>query len=170
MGDSLLILVLTYGHITSAMAFLGGALAFAFAVGPVLPRMQPAARRDLVVHLFPRFANIMIVYVALLAVFGALLVGALTNGDPSRLQLSDPWGLRVTIGGLLGALVVLDAVLFIAPSIKAMARVAEQLPPDGLTIPPREFRRLQGRVRASSMVSLVLMLAAIGFMVSAAGL
>ncbi len=170
MGDSVLVSVLLYGHIASAMAFFGGAVAFAFGVGPSLVKMMPTSRRDVMVNLFHNFANMMLVFAALLAVFGAALVYTMTNGDLSRLNPSDPWGLRIAIGATIGLAVELEAFLLIAPSVKGMAKIAREMPADGSSPPPARFLQLQSRVVHASVISPFLMLAAVGFMVSAAGL
>ncbi|HKT22539.1 MAG TPA: hypothetical protein VJR06_08030 [Nitrososphaerales archaeon] len=170
MSDSALVSVLLYGHIISAMAFLGGAIAFAGAVGPTLARLQPEARRDLISNLFPRFARLMLTFAALLAVFGVALVFAIASANPSQLSLTDPWGLRVAIGGTLGLVVVLDAFLVVGPAVKGMARIAQETPVGATAAPTPKFLALQRRVAAGSGFSILLMFAAVGFMVAAAGI
>lgn len=170
MGDSILVSVLLFGHIASAMAFFGGAVLFTFAVGPSLGKMAPTTRRDVAANLFRPFANLMGIFAVLVIVFGVSLVFAITQGDLSQLNPTTPWGLRITIGGGIGVAVMIESFAIIIPSVRTLGRLAQEMPSDGSSPPPPLFMKLQARVAHTALIGPFLMLAAIGFMVSAAGL
>jgi hypothetical protein len=168
MSDSAIVMVLLYGHIVSAVGVLGGSLLFAFAIGPVLPRLTPATRGELIVKLLPRVANVITVFGGLLALFGVALAFAITDGDLSQLSTTTGWGLRISIGVVLGLIALIVAMGVIHPAVMEMGRIQAAQPPDASGPPPARFVRLMNRLRAGSILAQITMLGAIAFMVAAA--
>lgn len=167
MGDSALVSVLLYGHIVSAIGLLGGSLLFAFAIGPTLPKLTPAARAEVVVKLLPRVTSVLLGFSGLLSVFGIALAYVMTGGDLSRFSSSTPWGLRISIGIVLGFAALLIAILLIRPSVNELARLQSSAPTD--QPPPPRLRTVLRRVQVGALVSELVMLVTVGFMVAAAG-
>lgn len=170
MTDSALVQVLLYGHIVAAMGTLGGSLLFAFAIGPLLPRLTPATRAEVVVKVLPRIAAVIGGFGGLVALFGVALALAITGGDLSQFSNANPWGQRISVGIVFGLAALLVAYLWITPAVRELARIQAGLPADGSARPPPRFLVLMQRVQIGAVLSEITMLAAIAFMVAAAEL
>jgi hypothetical protein len=168
MSDSVLVQVLLYGHIVSAIGMLGSALLFTFAIGPVLGRLTPPTRAELIVKLLPRVARTITGFGALLAIFGVALAYEITGGDFSQFSFSEDWGARISVGVFLGVVGLVLAVGVIHPTVIELARVQAAAPPDATGPPPPRFRALMLRLRVTSLFTQLLMLSAIVFMVASA--
>ncbi|MCI4340006.1 MAG: hypothetical protein L3K06_03520 [Thermoplasmata archaeon] len=170
MSDSTLIQVLLYGHIVSAIGLLGGALLFTFAIGPVLPRLSPATRGEIIVKLLPRIAQVLSGFGVLLTLFGIALAYEITGGDFSQFSSSNPWGARISVGIFLGLIAVILALGVIQPTVSEMGRIQAAVPADAQGPPPARFMALMGRLKVTSLTAQIIMLATIVFMVASAEL
>ena len=170
MSDSALVQILLYGHIVSAIGLLGGSLLFGFAIGPMLPRLTPSTRAEIIVKVLPRVSRVIGGFGALLSIFGIALAYEITGGDFSQFASSNPWGARISVGIFLGLIALILAYGVIEPSVREMSRIQAALPADAAGPPPPRFRALMTRVRMGSLLAQIVMLATVAFMVASAEL
>ncbi len=159
---SLLITVLMWFHIFSAVGWLGSVLVLRLVITPVMPKFSAQTSGELVVKLFPPFVTTVAIFAASTGLFGILHLVASSFEEPPHFSLILPW---IGIGASV-AVVVFLLLLFVAyPSIKAMSRMLLQMQAKNEQQPPPEFLKYQKRIATVTNVALILLLVTLSFMV-----
>jgi uncharacterized membrane protein len=159
---SLLITVLMWFHIFSAVGWLGSVLVFRIVVTPIMPKFSAQTRAELVVKLFPTFVTGVVIFAASTGLFGILHLVASSIEEPPHFSLVLPW---IGIGASIAVVVFLLALFVAYPSIKAMSRIILNMQAKKEQQPPPEFAKYQKRVAMVANVALILLLVTLAFMV-----
>jgi uncharacterized membrane protein len=154
--------VLTFAHILCAIGWLGGAMLSNIVLGPVMPRMTPAGRKDILTHFFPRFARVTAAFAGLTVLFGiSLYVYLMTGVD------NPAWMQTLGVGILLALIAFAIGVGFILPKTFQLPKLLAAGDPAGP--PSAEFQRTLRQVQMASLVVMFVLIGTVAFMVAAAG-
>ena len=167
MVDSSVTATLALFHIFSAIGWLGAALFFTTVVGPVLPRLSPPARSELILKMFHRQATYIEIFSGLTVVFGVGLALARSDGDLSIFLPTSSWGLRITAGATIALIAFVIAFAIVIPGVKNLIKMVEQMQQNPQQPPPAEFFGVQKRIRYGAMAVLILLIIVLVFMVGA---
>ncbi len=162
MPSALLVGVLTYGHILSAIGWLGAVLTINLTLGPLMGRFAPSTRAELLRQFLPRFVRVTESFAGSTVVFGLGLYAVLSPGS------SSSWHLTVGIGIAIAAVAFVSGLVLIVPVSRRLSRLAEDRVDQPAAPAPPELGRLVRRLQAASFASMLLLLAVLVFMVSAA--
>jgi hypothetical protein len=113
--------VLAFGHVLSAVGWLGGMLT-AFALGPNLRKMSQAASLEFNAKVLPNLERFVQASIGSTILFGLLLLYAVSNGDMS--YFSSTPGQGVSVGLVLGLVTAMVAWGVTIPSFKKVSRAA----------------------------------------------
>lgn len=156
--DPLIITILTYLHVISAMGWLGGAVLFLSVIAPGLRALSPGASLEFLVKVGPKSTRFFIGAATSTIIFGLALFFALQGDFP---------GYGIYAGVTLGLLAYLTAMLGAVPAFSKADRLAKDMlsnPPSGP--PPAEFTGALRRGGISLTIIVVLLLLAVIFMVA----
>ena len=167
MADPLVLTILAFGHILSAVGWLGASLLTGFVVGPGLQDLSAPSRLEFVSKLIPRILRYVMGMIAGTFVFGLLLLYEVTGGDFSLMSPSTTFGAAISGGIALAVIALVLAVTVIFPSFCRMASLAEEALKSGGQPPPPELMKYADRARISSMLGAVLLVFVLVLMVSA---
>ncbi len=159
---SLLITVLMWFHIFSAIGWLGSVLVFRLVLTPVFPKFSAQTRGELVVKLFPRFVTGVAIFAGATGFFGILHLVASSFEEPPHFSLILPW---IGIGASIAVVVFVLLLLVAYPSIMRMSRILLGMQAKNEQQPPSEFFKYQKRVAMVANVGLTLLLVTLAFMV-----
>ena len=160
MVDSSVLAVLFYGHILSAMGWLGGGLFTTFVVGPGLQTLTPASRLEFTAKVIPKVLKF-VTYSAFATMgFGVLLYGY-SLSDPT---FSASWSLYTGVG--LALVVAAIAFSITIPSFRKMSKIAQGMV-SGTTQgpPPPEMQVLAKRAKAGALIGTVILMAVLAMMI-----
>ncbi len=144
---------------------------FGFVVGPSLPQFSPQARGEFLSKVLPKYVRFGEGAAGATVLFGLLFAYAFTDGDLSLLSPSNPFGLKLTTGAVLGFTAFLLVILVVAPSAKKIVRIVNEMARQGSQgSPPPELAKMMARLRRGARITLVLLLVTFTFMVGAATL
>jgi len=161
--------ILAWLHIISAVGWLGASMIFGFVVGPTMTRLSEEARLEFIAKVLPRYVRFGAGAAGSTILFGLIFTFALASGDSSMLSPSNPFGLQLTIGALFGFGAFLVVVLLVAPATRKATRIAQGTI-EGKRGISSEMIQTMKRLRMGAMVVLVLLLLAFTFMVGTATL
>ena len=163
---SLLLFILAYGHILSAIGWLGGGILTAFVLGPNVRMLAPAASLEFNVKVLPKVARFVQSMIVSTFLFGVLLLYFYFDGDFSLLvTTSQGWELTV---GMLLALVTAGIVWTVTlPSFRKVSKVAGALLGEGKQPPYPELAKYATRARKASLVAIALLLVVLALMIAA---
>ncbi len=162
MTEAYILVVLFYGHILSAIAWLGGGILTAFVVGPGVRSLTPAASLEFTAKVMPKILRFIQITIGSTFLFGVLLFSYL------GIDFASSAGTWLEAG--VGLALVTAAVVFAltVPSFKKLIRMAQERIAAGTQgPPPPEMMKYGKRARMGSMVSVVLLLAVLAFMIFA---
>ena len=154
----IVITILAYLHIISAMRWLGGAVLFVSAVAPGLRSMSPTARLEFLSKIGPRATRFFIGSSTATIVFGLALL------------FSFPGAFSTTIiaGLTLGLIAYLDAILVSIPSLRKADHLAKEMLASGQAGPPSpELAKVLKRGGIGATTVVVLLVITLIFMVTA---
>ncbi len=166
MADPFTLTVLEYGHIISAIGWLGGGLLITFVLGPGLQTVSPPARLEFLAKVMPRILNYIVGMIAGTILFGLLLLYFFIGGDFSMLSPSTTFGTALSAGIGLAVITVIIAVTMVVIPTRRIMAIAQQVLKSGET-PPPELMKLSKRARMGSVMGAVLLLVVVVLMVSA---
>jgi len=158
--DSSILTVLFYGHILSAMGWLGGGLFTTFVVGPGLQTLSPSSRLEFIARVIPKVLRFVIYSAVGTMGFGVLLYAySLTDSS-----FSPSWALYTGVG--LALIVAAIAFSITIPSFRRMSKIAQSIV-SGETQgpPPPEMQVLARRAGMGALVGTAILLAVLGMMV-----
>ncbi len=171
MAAPLIIAALAWLHILSAIGWLGASMIFGFVVGPSLAQFSPQARGEFISKVLPRYVRFGEGAAGGTVLFGLLFAYAFTDGDLSLLSPSNPFGLKLTAGAVLGLSAFMLVILVVAPTAKKIVRIVNEMAGQAKQgSPPPELAKMMARLERGARVTLVLLLLTFTFMVGAATL
>ncbi len=162
---SALVDVLAYGHIISAMMWLGGGILTSFVVGPNVRKMAPPAALEFNAKVLPRMVRFVQAAIGSTLLFGALLVYFLYDGSLSWLTASNQ-GYAIMTGMTLALITAAVAFSVVLPSFKKVGNFASEALAAGKP-PAPEMMKYALRAKRYSVVALVLLLTTLSMMVAA---
>lgn len=153
----IVITVLAYLHIISAMGWLGGAVLFVSSIAPGLRSLSPAASLEFLAKVGPRSTRFFAVSATATIVFGLGLLSAL----PGLL------GSNIIVGIAIGLVAYLTAIETMLSFNKADHLAKEMLDGKQAGPPPPEFMRALKRGGIAVTITALLLVIALVFMVTA---
>jgi hypothetical protein len=154
----IVITILAYLHIISAMGWLGGAVLFVSVVAPGLRSLSPTARLEFLSKVGPRAIRFFIGSSTATIVFGLALL----------FSFPGVFGTTITAGLTLGLIAYLDAMLVAIPSLRKADHLANEVLAGGQAGPPSpELAKALKRGGIGSATVVVLLVITLMFMVTA---
>ena len=163
MADAIL-WILAYGHVLSAIAWLGSGILTGFVVGPNLRKMAPAAALEFNARIIPKITRFVEMAAVSTLLFGVLLLYYNFHGDLSFLMDSTQ-GYILSAGILIALFTAILAFSFIVPSFNKVAAFAKGAIEGGQP-PPPEMMKYAKRARLSSTAGVFLLLFVLAMMVA----
>ena len=159
------LLVLTYGHVLSAMGWLGGGLLTTFAVGPSLRKLSQVAALEFNAKVLPRLIRFVQMTAVSTVAFGVLLLGYLYSQDNS--YFSSTSGMAVSVGIVMAVVVTAIAFSVTIPSFMKVSKLAASAMEGTQQAPVPEMMKYAKRARQGSLIGVVLLLATLVAMITA---
>jgi uncharacterized membrane protein len=167
LSDPLVLTILAYGHILSAIGWLGAGLLNAFVLGPGLQNLSAPSRLEFVAKLIPKILRYTMGMIAGTFIFGLLLLYEFIGGDFSMMSPSTTFGAAISGGIAIAVITAILAVTVVFPSFRKMASMAGDMLKSSGQAPPPEMAKYARRARVSSMLGVVLLLLVVVMMVAA---
>ncbi len=166
MVSAALLAILAFGHVLSAVGWLGGGLLVTFVLGPNLVRLAPAARLEFNAKILPRVIRFVEVTIGTTFLFGLLLLYVYFNGNFTFLS-GTAQGLELSSGIILalGDAVLANAIIF--PTFRKVIRMSNDLLQGGQQAPPPELLKYSERARLGSLIGVFLLIIVLALMVFA---
>jgi uncharacterized membrane protein len=162
--SAVLLTVLGFGHVVSAMMWLGGGLLTAFVIGPSLRSMSPPASLEFNAKVLPKIVSFVRMAVVSTYVFGVLLLYFLYDGDMSWLMNTDQ-GYVISTGVLLALVAGILGFGFAIPAFNKVSRLSAEALQSGKP-PAPELMNYGRRARTGSMAVVLLLLVVLAMMVT----
>ena len=166
MASAALLAALEFGHIISAMSWLGGGILTTFVLGPSLRELPPPAALQFNAKVLPRLLRFIQMAVGATLLFGVLLLYFYYNGDFSQLSATTE-GIELSTGILLAVATGVVAWTVTLPSFKKVAQIAGEIIKSGAQQPPPELMVYGRRARIGATVGVILLLVVLAMMVAA---
>lgn len=167
MADPLVLTILAFAHVLSAIGWLGGSLLTAFVIGPGLQKLSAPSRLEFTARVIPKIIGYVRGMIAGTLVFGLLLLYYVFGGDFAMLSFSTTLGASLSLGIALAAITAVLAFAVILPAFGKMASIADQVLKSGGQPPPPEMMKYAKRARLGSMTGAALLLLVLVMMVTA---
>jgi uncharacterized membrane protein len=161
--SAVLLTVLGYGHVLSAVMWLGAGLLTGFVIGPSLRKMSPPASLEFNAKVLPRITSFVRMAVASTFVFGILLLYFFQDGDMSWLMNSTQ-GYVISAGVLLAVVTAVLAFGFTIPAFAKVSKLSAEALQSGKP-PAPEMMGAGRRAATGSMVGVFLLLIVLAMMV-----
>lgn len=160
--------ILAWLHITSAIMWLGGGIFFAFVIGPAIGTLSPPGPGEFFVKVVPRISLFFRIVAGSTVLFGLLLflVGSRLGSFPA-FSLSNAWGISITIGLTFGIIAFLNSEFIAQPPIKKAIQLFRNMQNPESKGPSPELPNTLKNVALTGRITVVLLLAAMTFMVGA---
>jgi uncharacterized membrane protein len=161
--DPAVLTVLAFGHILSAVGWLGGGLITAFVVGPGLQTMSAPSRLEFTSRVNPKLVRYMGGMIGGTFIFGLLLLyygGYYTNMSPSTAN-----GVALSGGVALALVAAVIAMVFTFPAFRKIASMAEASLKSGQPAP--EMMKYARRARSGALAGSALLVLVLVLMVTA---
>lgn len=163
---SLLIDALAFGHILSAVAWLGGGILTGFVLGPSMSRLSPPAALEFNARVLPRMLRYIGASIGSTFLFGLLLLYELYGSNFSSFMTTST-GHEIAAGVVFGVLAAVVAMAVTFPSFRRIARLSEEALKSSPPTPSPEMAKYGSRARLGAMIATVLLLLALAMMVAA---
>jgi uncharacterized membrane protein len=164
----LLYSVLLWLHVFTAASWFGGVLLFGMVVGPTIGDFTPATSGEVVVKMLPKILRYLMIFTGVTPLLGLATALSYSNGNMSVFSPSTSFGMDISAGALLSLVswVVVFAVVY--PTGKKIVRITTEDMAKNQAPPSPLLPALAMRLKISSGVGLVLLIAILVFMVAAA--
>lgn len=159
MADQLLIDILAYGHVLSAVAWLGGGILTAFVLGPSVRMLSPAAGLEFNAKVLPKIVRFVQAAIGSTLLFGVLLFYVV--GD--ELTPTQSYEIYAGVALALATAVVVFAVTL--PSFRKVITMANTALQGGQP-PSPEMMKYGKRARQGSLVGAGLLLIVLALMIA----
>ena len=158
--------IAAFGHILSAMGWLGGGMLTALALGPNLRKMSPSAALEFNAKVLPKLARFVQMAIGLTLLFGLLLLYQIASAAGGSSYFSTTQGMEISVGMALALVTAIIAFAVTLPSFKKVSRAAEgalanQQPP------PPEMMSNAHKASQGAQIGIVLLLITLAMMVAA---
>ncbi len=165
---SILILgILSWFHVFSAIGWFGGDIVLLLGMEPKLGKLSPATRNELMMTLFPRLNRLEMIFATATVFFGLVFAYESTGGDLAMLSPGTPWGLAITAGAALGFVAFLLEVAVDYPSEKRVIAIMAEMRARNSDAAPPELAKYHERSEHAELAVLILLFTALVFMVAA---
>jgi uncharacterized membrane protein len=164
MVSELVTQIFAFGHVLSAMGWLGGGMFTALALGPNLRKMSQGASLEFNAKVLPNLMRFVQVSIGSTILFGLLLLYAVSNGDMSYFSTTQG---EVSVGIVLALVTAIIAWSVTIPSFKKVSRAAAAALGGSQQGPPTEMMTYAKRARQGSMVGVILLIITLAMMVAA---
>jgi len=159
MVDQIIIDILGYGHVLSAMGWLGGGILTTFILGPSLRSLTPSAGLEFNAKILPKIIRFVNVAVGLTLVFGIGLFFAVSD------QLTSTQADEIYTGAGLALVTAAVAFAVTIPSFRKVIRLASEALQGGQP-PSAEMMKSAARARQGAIISVVLLLVVLVMMIA----
>jgi uncharacterized membrane protein len=164
----LLTAIFAWFHIVSAMMWLGGGILFAFVIGPALARLSPTSSGEFFAKVVPRISMFFRIVAGTTVLFGLLLLyTGESNGDFGALSPSGSWGPAIMIGLSIGLVAFLISEFVAQPPLRKAIRLIKEMQSSSQHQPPAELPKTIRRATITANVTVLLLILALVFMVTA---
>ena len=161
---------LAWLHIFAVIGWMGTAMFLVMVLTPSMLGLSPSSRKELVLRLFPRFIRYVTVFATLAIVAGIGLTFGIAVDSLASLSPTNPWGFRVTVGASLALIAYIVGLGIGVRSARKIVRLLGSVGEGSQQGPQAEVVRLQRRMRLSATSVIILLIAALVFMVAASRL
>ena len=159
--------ILAWLHIFGAIGWMGSVLFLGIVLGPLLGKLSPGTRSEVILKLFPKLVSYIQVFAIFTLVMGVALAVSITNGDLKLFSPSSSFGLYITAGATLALVTIAIAMGVVVPSANRILGITKDLT-QNLGPPPPELAKISRRMRMATTIVLFLLLIVLLFMVAAA--
>jgi uncharacterized membrane protein len=156
--------ILEYGHIISAMGWLGGAILTTFVLGPSLRELPPPAALQFNAKVLPRIIRFVQATVGSTLLFGLLFL--YSSYDMSSF-LGTIEGVELSVGIVLALVVAVIAWTITIPSFNRVSKISNEVLQGGQQAPPPEMMAAAKRARTGATVATLLLFVVLATMVAA---
>lgn len=162
---SLLVDILAYGHILSAMMWLGGGILTTFVVGPNVKKLAPPAALEFNAKVIPKIVRFVEAALMSTLTFGVLLLYFVYDGSLSWVTTSNQ-GYAVMVGATIALVTAAFVFILVVPSFKKVSTLASEALAAGKP-PAPEMMKYAMRARRGSLIGVTLLLIVVSMMVAA---
>jgi uncharacterized membrane protein len=159
MVDQIIIDILGYGHVLSAIGWLGGGLLTTFVLGPSLRSLSPSAGLEFNAKILPKIIRFVNIAIGLTLVFGIGLFFAVSD------QLTSMQADEIYAGAGLALVTAAVAFVVTIPSFRKVIKLANDALQSGQP-PSPEMRKFGARARQGAIFSAVLLLVVLVMMIA----
>jgi len=163
LSSDIVIGVLAYGHVLSAIMWLGGGLLTGFVIGPSLRSIAPSAALEFNAKVLPKVLRFVQAALGLTFLFGLLLLYFFKDGDFAWLMNSTQ-GYVLSAGILVALVTGIFALAFVFPAFKKVSMLSSAALQSGQP-PAPEMAKYGKRARVGSMAGVFLLLFVLAMMV-----
>ncbi len=164
MPSDVLITILGYGHVLSAILWLGGGLLTAFVIGPSLRSLSPPTALEFNAKMVPKIVGFIRMAVVSTYVFGILLLYFFKDGDLSWLMNSTQ-GYVISAGILIALVAGILGLGVVVPAFNMVSKLSGEALQSGKP-PAPEMMKYGKRARLGSMAAVLLLLVVLAMMVT----
>ena len=166
MASTLILGILAWFHVLSAIGWFGGDIVLLIGMEPKLGKLSPATRGELTTTLFPRLNRLELVFATGTVLFGLLFAYEFTGGNLTMLSPATPWGLAITVGATLGFVAFLLEVIVDYPAEKKVIAIMTEMRANDQLVPPAELSKYHERSEFAETAVLILLFTSLAFMVA----
>jgi hypothetical protein len=132
-------------------------MVFGIILAPSLAKLSPQTRGEFMVKVVPKYLRYFELFSGMTIVFGVATAAVLLNGDFSKVSLSTPFGLYITVGAVLALLVFVVSYSVTIPITRKIIRISESMMKTPGP-PPPELKVLANRQKVITTASLLVMI------------
>ena len=166
MASTLILGILAWFHVLSAIGWFGGDIVLLIGMEPKFGKLSPATRGELMTTLFPRLNRLEMIFASGTVAFGVLYAYEFTGGNLTILSPTTSWGLAITAGATLGFVAFLLEVVVDYPAEKKVIAIMTEMRANNQLVPPAELSKYHERSEFAESAVLILLFAALAFMVA----
>jgi len=167
MTSTLILGVLAWFHILSAIGWFGSDIVLLIGMEPKLGKLSPATRGEMITTLFQRLHRLELIFATGTVLFGLFFAYELTGGNLTMLSPATPWGLAITVGATLGFVAFLLEVVVDYPAEKKVIAITKEMRANNQSVPPAELSKYHERSEFAETAVLILLFTSLVFMVAA---
>ncbi len=163
MFDPVVLTVVAYLHIISAIGWLGASIYFAFILGPGLGKLSPPTQLEFFSKLGKKSVRYFQGTSTATVLFGLVLVYVYTQGDPNSL-MSSTFGQVLLVGITLGLVAYIDAIFLTSREFMKAYKIISEMkgPPQG---PPTELMAAMKKGGMGALIGTLILIVTVLFMV-----
>ena len=124
--SAVVLTILAYLHIISAIGWLGASFFFVIILAPGLRTLSPGASLEFSAKIGGKAVRYFMVVATTTILFGLMLLYVALDGDFSKLWTTG-YGETLAVGFTLGLIAYLDAMMLTAPALRKASKLAAEL-------------------------------------------